>query len=390
METPPKPTSRPLAEKDPPVPPSPENLDPGVKGYELLSAEVLRSSFAGAHYGALINLTLNQLRTLVLLKHCGSKGKVARFLGNSEQSGIKSQIETLNAAWKEMCGTVIGDQPGRGEMFSFTPAGEAAVAWANTVLATTLKCVPHTRELAAKTVIIATTTFTLPLVARVWEKVQQELGQKIKIHVRQIKTTDFWRVLEDEEVDLVAGAIVVRDGQPNLGPDFEMIFWSEDRPGVLTRADNHEFSGHKTDGVEVVDEELLAQQPLIMPTGGIIVQLIEQVFPNWKKQLNCKWQIEDVYYGTALLTSGIARGSMVVLESVSKLFKKPGTPTQYASLDTRSQRVPVELKYMRLGGKFEPLRFHSGLFVRKARLRHLNEDHPVKRFWNIFAKEAHE
>lgn len=74
----------------------------------------------------LLDMTFDQLRTLLVVHETGSALRAARVLGR-EQSSVQKQLDTLNRTSQTLCGEVLTVRQGRGRDFLFTPTGEATV-----------------------------------------------------------------------------------------------------------------------------------------------------------------------------------------------------------------------------------------------------------------------
>ncbi len=74
----------------------------------------------------LLDMTFDQLRTLLVVHETGSALRAARVLGR-EQSSVQKQLDILNRNSQSLCGEVLTVRQGRGRDFLFTPTGEATV-----------------------------------------------------------------------------------------------------------------------------------------------------------------------------------------------------------------------------------------------------------------------
>src|SRR5690606_3077186 len=92
----------------------------------------------------LLDMTFDQLRTLLVVHEKGNALRAARVLGR-EQSSVQKQLDTLNRNSQAICGEVLTVRQGRGKDFLFTPTGETVVE-----LARTTRSEEHTSELQSR------------------------------------------------------------------------------------------------------------------------------------------------------------------------------------------------------------------------------------------------
>ncbi len=118
----------------------------------------------------LLELTFDQLRTLVVVQEAGSANGAARILGR-EQSSVQKQIDTLNRSFQRMCGELLAIRQGRGQPFRFTQTGTAVTKQADATLADWQGRVNDARRRIGKTLAIGATEFTLPFIGKVWQRV---------------------------------------------------------------------------------------------------------------------------------------------------------------------------------------------------------------------------
>ena len=72
----------------------------------------------------LLDVTLDQLRTLLAVREAGSPLAAARILGR-EHSSVRKQLDTLNRTFQQLCGEALVVKQGRGQDYLFTPTGDA-------------------------------------------------------------------------------------------------------------------------------------------------------------------------------------------------------------------------------------------------------------------------
>src|SRR5690606_34612680 len=118
----------------------------------------------------LLDTTLDQLRTLLVVHHTGSPLAAARILGR-EHSSVRKQLDTLNRVLQRICGEAAAIKQGRGQDYLFTPTGQMAVQLATGMFSDWLTALTERRRQLGTTVTIATTEFTVDFLAQVWPKV---------------------------------------------------------------------------------------------------------------------------------------------------------------------------------------------------------------------------
>ena len=340
-----------------------------------------------------LGLTMDQLRTLVLLQKTGSPREAGALLAR-QQSSIQSQITTLNKYLQNLCGQELAVKRGRGETYAFTPTGIAAASWAESIISFLAEEIKKQKQALGAELIIATTAFSLPLGKLVYDEIRDQFPVKdMKINFVQIRTAEFLSTLRDNGAGLVIGGVVMKkETQPvsfditvPIDEDIVMIPWRYDTPAVLVSADNGNMHGK-------IDERTLATEKLIVPTSGILAELFEKVYgAGWQKKLNVEWPITDIYYGINLLKSGLADGALVVLRSVGDwIVETGGTPPELASDISPTARTagPITLKCLPLSGAFSDFVFVTGLFARVESIKQLASSHPLQLYWQAFERHA--
>ncbi len=336
-------------------------------------------AFDEPEFKTLLNLNLNQLRSLAVVHLLGSGGAAGDALSR-QASQIHDQMKILNDVFKAACRNVLAHQTGRGKNYDFTPAGEGFAKWSAETLRDLFGRVREQRRRADNVMVIATTSFSLPLLSQVWADVRKELPG-VELEPLQIRTRDFWHVLRTGEANLVIGARVIDAQKDNIDPEFEMIRWRDDTAAVLLPV-HHDFAdaGH-------IDFENLRKIDLLLPKSGIIIDFVEAAYGSeWRTILKAGPVIEDVSYGINLLRSGISRRGMLMIRSVADWATKGGgTPDVMYPNKTK-----VDLVAVPLGGQFDRWKFVSGLVALHRDLETLPENHPVRCFWRMFKVRAEE
>ncbi|MEO3809448.1 LysR family transcriptional regulator [Sphaerisporangium sp. B11E5] len=323
----------------------------------------------------LLEVTFDQLRTLVVVQEAGSAHGAARVLGR-EQSSVQKQIDTLNRAFQRMCGELLVVKQGRGQPFLFTPSGIAVAEQACALLSDWQAGVNDARRRIGKTVAIGTTEFTLPFVGKVWQRVADQFAaREIELNVLHVRTKDSFARLDAKEVDLLCGGFASLAGADDAGSDvpadYEFLQWRREGLVLLTNLPQRELP------MPAVGVTRLPDVPLVVPSGGVIVDFLRRWYGNdFRTRLTITATIDDIYYGLALLRSKIAYGCMVVSAGIGQ-----------AAVDGRLPGGP-DVRLVDLGPDFDPmLELVTGTFARRGERDVFDATHPLNLLWQAFADE---
>lgn len=321
----------------------------------------------------LLELTFDQLRTLVVVQEAGSANEAARILGR-EQSSVQKQIDTLNRSFQRMCGELLAIRQGRGQPFLFTPTGVAVAEQARAVLADWLAQVNDARRRIGTTVAIGTTEFTLPFVGRVWQRVCDEFAaREIELNVLHVRTKDSFTRLDAKEIDLLCGGFAAVAGASDVPGDYEFLQWRREGLVLLTNLSKRELP------IPAVSVERLVSVPLIVPsTGGVIVDFLRRWYgSDFRSRLTIVATIDDIYYGLALMRSKMAFGCMLTSITIAQ-----------AAVDGRLPGGP-DLRLVDLGPDFDPMmELVTGTFARRGERNAFDASHPLNLLWQAFAAEV--
>ncbi|WP_435126207.1 LysR family transcriptional regulator [Actinacidiphila sp. bgisy144] len=116
----------------------------------------------------LLDLTWDQLRTLIVVQETGTALAAARMLGR-EQSSVQKQLDILNRNFQSLTGELLVVKQGRGQDFLFTPTGLEVAERARATFADWLQGIAASRRRLGSTLTVGTTEFTLGFLGRVWE-----------------------------------------------------------------------------------------------------------------------------------------------------------------------------------------------------------------------------
>jgi DNA-binding transcriptional LysR family regulator len=321
----------------------------------------------------LLELTFDQLRTLVVVQEADSANGAARILGR-EQSSVQKQIDTLNRSFQRMCGELLAIRQGRGQPFRFTATGTAIADQARTMLADWQAQVNDARRRIGKTLAIGTTEFTLPFVGKVWERVSDEFAaREIELNVQHVRTKDSFARLDAREIDLLCGGFASITGAIDAPGDYEFLQWHRDGLVLLTNLPKRELP------VPAVGADRLPSVPLIVPsTGGVIVDFLRRWYgSDFRNRLTIVATIDDIYYGLALMRSKMAYGCMLTSVGIA-----------HAAVDGRLPGGP-DLRFVNLGADFDPkMELVTGTFARRGERSTFDVSHPLNVLWQAFADEV--
>jgi DNA-binding transcriptional LysR family regulator len=319
----------------------------------------------------LLEVTFDQLRTLVVVQEAGSANGAARLLGR-EQSSVQKQLDTLNRSFQRMCGELLVVKQGRGQPFLFTPSGTAVADQARGLLTDWQAGVNDARRRIGKTVAIGTTEFTLAFVGKVWQRVAEVFQtREIELNVLHVRTRDSFTRLDAKEVDLLCGGFASVAGANDLPADYEFLEWRREGLVLLTNLPKRELP------VPAVDVTRLPQVPLVVPSGGVIVDFLRRWYGNdFRNHLTIAATIDDIYYGLALLRSKMTYGCMLVSTSIGK-----------ATIEGRLPGGP-DFRLIELASDFDPmLELVTGTFARRGEREIFEPSHPLNLLWQAFTDE---
>jgi DNA-binding transcriptional LysR family regulator len=316
----------------------------------------------------LLNVTLDQLRTLLAVRETGSPLAAARILGR-EHSSVRKQIDTLNDAFRHLCGETLTVRQGRGEDYLLTPTGEAMTQIAAGMFASWLAGITERRRRLGATVTVATTEFTVDFLAQVWPSVAAEFTRRqIELNIVHVRTRDFRAQLDAKDVDLVCGSIPAPPGPDPALDGYDVIEWHRENLALITNLSGRELPD------EAVSQERLPAIPLLAPAAGLIDDFLRRWYGSgYRHQLHVVAEADSIYYGLAILRTGLVRGAMICAEAAALAAtdgRLPGGPGIRA--------VPLTTGY------YPPLQLLAGIFARKGERELYDAAHPLNLLWNAF------
>lgn len=320
----------------------------------------------------LLETTFDQLRTLVLVAETGSALRAARALGR-EQSSVQKQLDTLNRSFQQMCGERLVVKQGRGQEFLFTPSGWQFVELARTTLLNWQVSISGARRRLGQTISVGTTEFTLDFLSRVWQRVSDEFQSRgIELKVVHVRTKDAFARLDAKEIDLMCGGFASVAGWAEIPGQYDFLEWHREGLVLLTNLPRRELA------VNPVGRERLRSIPLVVPSAGVIVDFLSRWYgSDFHNRLTITSTIDDIYYGLALLRSGMVYGCMIVSEVIGRAVverRLPGGP---------------DFRLVTFSEDFDPmLELVTGVFARKGEREQYTPAHPLNLLWKAFDEES--
>jgi len=320
----------------------------------------------------LLDVTLDQLRTLLAVRESGSPLRAAALLGR-EHSSVRKQLEALNRAFQTACGEDVVVKQGRGQDYLFTPTGEMAAGIAAGMFGDWLTGITERRRRLGAVVTVATTEFTVDFLAQVWPAVEAEFAaREIELNVVHVRTRDFRAQLDAKSVDLVCGSVPAAPGPDPILGAYDVIEWQREDLALLTNLPARELP------VTSVTQDRLPAVPLLAPSAGLIADFLRRWYGHdFRDRLHIVAEVDSIYYGLALLRSRLVHGALV----------STGAAAQ-AALEGRLPGGPG-LRLVPLAPGFSPpLQILVGIFARKGERALYRQDHPLNLLWDAFSAHA--
>lgn len=320
----------------------------------------------------LLDVTLDQLRTLLIVREAGSPLLASRVLGR-EHSSARKQLDALNRTFQQICGEPLVVKQGRGQDYLSTPTGDAMAQIAGTMFATWLTGIAERRRRLGATVTVATTEFTVDFLAQVWPAVAAEFTRReIELNIVHVRTRDFRAQLDAKDVDLVCGSIAAGPGPDPALDACDVIEWHRDGLALITNLPVRELP------VSAVSQDRLPAIPLLAPATGLIADFLRRWYgAEYQSRLRIVAEIDSIYYGLAVLRSGLVHGALLCASAVAQAVldgRLPGGPGIRAVPLTRDFDPPLELL--------------AGIFARKGERQLYDAAHPLNLLWNAFSAHA--
>jgi DNA-binding transcriptional LysR family regulator len=320
----------------------------------------------------LLEVTMDQLRTLLAVREAGSPLRAARLLGR-EHSSVRKQIDTLNRVFQQICGETLVVKQGRGQDYLFTPTGDTVADIAERMFADWLAGITDRRRKLGATVTVATTEFTVDFLAQVWPDVAEEFARReIQLEIAHVRTRDFWSQLDAKGVDLVCGSVAAAPGRDPVLANYEVIEWHREDLALITNLPVREMP------MATVKQDRLPDIPLLAPSAGLIAEFLRRWYgPDFITKLRIVAEVDSIYYGLALLRAQLVHGALICARAAAD-----------AAIEGR---LPggTGLRLVALAHDYEPpLQLLAGIFARKGERELYDDAHPLNLLWNAFTVRA--
>jgi DNA-binding transcriptional LysR family regulator len=317
---------------------------------------------------AMLDVSLDQLRTLAVVHATGTAQRAARALGR-EQSSVQKQLDNLNKTTTRLVGEALLVKQGRGKDFLFTPTGEDVVELAERTLLAVTDSLHRSRRRVGSTVTFGTTEFTVQFLGAVWPALREDFERHgVRLTIEHVRTRDLWRKLDGKKVDLVCGSFAAEPGRP-AALDYDFLEWHRERVALLSNLFPRELPDTPVTAARLPD------LPLLAPTAGLLAQFLSRWYgPDYRGVLEVIAEIDSLNYGLNLLTAQLLHGCLLTTERV-------------ADAAIEGQLPGRGLRKIDLANDYQPpLEIVTGIFARKGERDRYAEDHPLNLLWNAFAK----
>ncbi|MBM7774304.1 DNA-binding transcriptional LysR family regulator [Actinokineospora baliensis] len=318
----------------------------------------------------LLDLSLDQLRTLAVVHATGTAQRAARALGR-EQSSVQKQLDHLNKTATRLVGEALVVKQGRGKDFLFTTTGDHLVALANRTLTNWNDALHQSRRRLGSTITFGTTEFTVQFLGAIWPALRPDFEARgIHLTIKHVRTRDLWRTLDSKKVDIVCGSLAA---PPDQAPthDYDFLEWHRERVALLTNLTTRELPNTPVTAAQ------LPAVPLLTPAAGLLADFLTRWYgPDHHSTLNVIATIDSLNYGLNLLTARLLHGCLLTTDRVAD-----------AALDGR---LPGQgLRKLTLADDYHPhLEIVTGILTRKHERTSYTPDHPLNLLWNAFSNAS--
>ncbi|MEU9504350.1 LysR family transcriptional regulator [Streptomyces sp. NPDC048196] len=320
----------------------------------------------------LLDTTMDQLRTLIVVHEAGTALGAARRLGR-EQSSVQKQLDTMNRTFAALCGEELVRKQGRGRDALFTATGEALVGLARRTLGEWAEGVHDARRRLGRTLSVGTTRYTLGFLLDAAERIGEDYARaNVDLKVTHVRTGDLFTKLRSTELDLVCGSVVVTEGEETelLAP-YEVMEWRRSGLSLLTNLPPDRLPGASLPAHE------LDRLPLVISTRGLIGRFLTAWYgSDYRQKLSIAAEIEAAHYGFELLRSGLVSGAMLVTRGIGE-----------AAADGRLPEAGG-LRTLEIVGDVGPrTEVLVGVFTRRGERASHPPGHPLNLLWQALSAE---
>ncbi len=320
---------------------------------------------------ALLDTTMDQLRTLLAVHEAGTALGAARLLGR-EQSSVQKQLDTLNRNFGTLCGEPLVVKRGRSQNVLFTATGESLAGLARGTLEDWREGLYDCRRRLGSRLCVGSTRYILGFLLNAVELVTAEFDRRgVELKVEHVRTRDLLERLDAKELDLVCGSVLTTAGHDSRLDGFEVMEWRRSGLSLVTNLDAEELPGPSVPVSE------LPRLPLAVSADGLIPGFLRGWFgARYRQELHIAAEIDTVSYGLELLSSGVLSGCVLVTEGIGD-----------AVADGRI-RAGAGLRTLELTDGIGPeLEVLIGVFVRAGERTAQDSGHPLNVLWGALAAE---
>ncbi|MGH3775779.1 MAG: LysR family transcriptional regulator [Pseudonocardiaceae bacterium] len=316
----------------------------------------------------MLDITLDQLRTLAVVHVAGTAQRAARALGR-EQSSVQKQLDNLNKIAARLLGEMLVAKQGRGKEFLFTPSGEEVVELAAQTLLSWTESLHRSRRRVGSTVTFGTTEFTVEFLGAIWPRLRADFERAgVQLKIEHVRTRDLWRKLDAKQVDMVCGSFATEHDRPPA-LDYDFLEWHRERVALLTNLTPRELPDTPVTAAK------LPHLPLLAPTAGLLAQFLGRWYgPDYRGVLTVIAEIDSLTYGLNLLTAELLHGCLLTTERVADAALEGRLPGR-------------NLRKIDLADDYQPrLEIVTGIFARKGERERYAHNHPLNLLWNAFTE----
>lgn len=321
---------------------------------------------------ALLDTTMDQLRTLIAVHETGTALAAGRLLGR-EQSSVQKQLDTLNRNFGTLCGEPLVRKQGRGRDVLFTGTGRALVALARRTLDGWADGVEDARRRLGSTLCVGSTRYTLGYLLDAVEPLTGEFERRgVDFRLVHVRTRDLLDKLRAREIDLVCGSTIARTGADPGLDGFEVMEWNRSDLALVTNLPAGRLPG------PAVATSRLAALPLAVPADGLISAFLRGWFgPRYRDKVEVVAEIDTLQYGLELLGSHLVTGCMLVTQGLGEAVRagRLAAGTDLRVLDLHADTQP----------RLEVL---VGAFARAGEPAGWSPGHPLSLIWNRLGLES--
>jgi DNA-binding transcriptional LysR family regulator len=311
-----------------------------------------------------VSVTIDQLRTYIAVHETGSTRAAALRVLKRDQSSVEKQLKTLDDHfWNFNKERLIIKPPGRGAELRFTRGGERVYELAQKVLHEFQTTRTHLEKVYR--IRIATTKFTIPLLAEIddpiWKRLKQN-GRQPERELIHIRSEQVQRCLDDPTIDFSLGGMISRQ---QIDPKVDFIRWNTEKFVLLS---NFPLPSNKIHIKQLRSLDL----PLVLRTDGVMREFVNLALGG-SDGLNAVEWCNDLQFALDLLRLRVHEACMICTEFIAseaaKRIDSAGVLHAYPLVDC-------------------DLRHDRGLFRRTGADKLYEPTHPVRIFWDTFKELA--